>query len=240
MMYQCLAEPYTTRNGSKLLIRVDRSAVENLAICFAKSNLLDIELAKKTQGWFIEANRLLTVTVPTGFPLCNPFHQDESAWYLCYHKTDWTNIPKILLDKMVRPAAWSRDEHGQPAQYPSYGFFGYASQISSQELTHHAVDVCTRNLNKIGKSQYPAGVLTITRCPVWERMNAGGNDQLQRQCRYAGAARGKEGYAAMHSAFASVQFVTVTFNLNPSDLSWLSVTELDKDLAHGATSTPAS
>ena len=64
--------------------------------------------------------------------------------------------------------------------------------------------------------------------------------QLQRQCRYAGAARGKEGYAAMHSAFASVQFVTVTFNLNPSDLSWLSVTELDKDLAHGATSTPAS
>ena len=121
-----------------------------------------------------------------------------------------------------------------------YGFFGYASQISGQELTHHAVDVCTRNLNKIGKSQYPAGVLTITRCPVWERMNAGGNDQLQRQCRYAGAARGKEGYAAMHSAFASVQFVTVTFNLNPSDLSWLSVTDLDKDLAHGASSTPAS
>ena len=71
-------------------------------------------------------------------------------------------------------------------------------------------------------------------------MNAGGNDQLQRQCRYAGAARGKEGYAAMHSAFASVQFVTVTFNLNPSDLSWLSVNELDKDLAHGASSTPAS
>ena len=119
-------------------------------------------------------------------------------------------------------------------------FFGYESQVGSSDLNHHAVDVCTRNLNKIGKSQYPAGVLTFTRCPVWERMNAGGNDQLQRQCRYSGAARGKEGYAAMHSAFASVQYVTVTFNLNPSDLSWISVNELDNDLAHGPKSAPAT
>ena len=240
MMYQCLAEPYTTRNGSQLHIKVDRSAVDNLALCFAKSNMLDVNLAKGTKGWFIENNRLLTVTIPTGFDLRPPFHQDESAWYLCYHKTDWNNIPKILLDKMVRPAAWSRDEHGQPSQYPSYGFFGYASQVGSRDLTHYAVDVCTRNLNKIGKSQYPAGVLTITRCPVWERTNAGGNDQLQRQCRYSGAARGKEGYAAMHSAFAFVQWVTVTFNLNPADLSWISVTELDNDLARGPASAPAT
>ena len=114
------------------------------------------------------------------------------------------------------------------------------SVVGSSDLNHHAVDVCTRNLNKIGKSQYPAGVLTFTRCPVWERMNAGGNDQLQRQCRYSGAARGKEGYAAMHSAFASLQYVTVTFNLNPSDLSWISVNELDNDLAHGPKSAPAT
>ena len=44
MMYQCLAEPYTTRNGSQLRIKVDRSAVENLALCFAKSNMLDVNL----------------------------------------------------------------------------------------------------------------------------------------------------------------------------------------------------
>ena len=69
MMYLCLAEPYTTRNGSQLRIKVDRSAVENLALCFAKSNLLDVNLAKGTKGWFIEANRLLTVTLPTGFGL---------------------------------------------------------------------------------------------------------------------------------------------------------------------------
>ena len=119
-------------------------------------------------------------------------------------------------------------------------FFGYESQVGSSDLNHHAVDVGTRNLNKIGKSQYPAGVLMFTRCPVWERMNAGGNDQLQRQCRYSGAARGKEGYAAMHSAFASLQYVTVTFNLNPSDLSWISVNELDNDLAHGPKSAPAT
>ena len=124
VMYQCLAEPYTTRNGSKLLIKVDSSAIENLALCFAKSNMLDINLAKGTRGWFIEANRLLTVTLPTGFNLLPPFQQNESAWYLCYHKTDWPNIPLILLDKMVRPAAWTRDEHGQPSQYPSYGFLG--------------------------------------------------------------------------------------------------------------------
>ena len=71
-------------------------------------------------------------------------------------------------------------------------------------------------------------------------MAAGGNDMLQRQCRYAGAARGKEGYAAMHSAFASVQYITVTFNLNPSDLTWIKVTELDNDLAHGPSSAPAT
>ena len=119
-------------------------------------------------------------------------------------------------------------------------FLGYASQVGSSVLSHSAIELCTKNLNKIGKSAYPAGVLTVTRCPVWERMNAGGNDMLQRQCRYSGAARGKEGYAAMHSAFAPVQYVTVTFNLNPSDLSWISVTDLDNDLAHGPLTAPAT
>ena len=199
-----------------------------------------INLAKGTRGWFIEANRLLTVTLPTGFNLLPPFQQNDSAWYLCYHKTDWPNIPLILLDKMVRPASWSRDEQGQPTQYPSYGFFGYASQIGSSELTHSAIEVCTKNLNKIGKGMYPSGVLTVTRGPVWERMLAGGNVMLQRQCRYFGAARGKEGYAAMHSAFASVQYITVTFNLNPSDLTWIHVNELDNDLAHGPLKAPAT
>ena len=85
---------------------------------------------------------------------------------------------------MVRPASWTRDEQGQPNQYPSYGFFGYASQLSSADLTQSAIEICTKNLNKIGKGHHPSGVLTITRCPVWERMSAGGNDMLQRQCRY--------------------------------------------------------
>ena len=35
----------------------------------------------------------LTVTVPTGFNLHPPFQQDDSAWYLCCHKTEWRTIP---------------------------------------------------------------------------------------------------------------------------------------------------
>ena len=70
-MYQCLEEPYMTRNGSQLFIKVDSSAIENLALCFAKSNMLDINLAKGTRGCFIEANRLLTVTLPTCCPRFN-------------------------------------------------------------------------------------------------------------------------------------------------------------------------
>ena len=101
-----------------------------------------------------------------------------------------------------------------------------------ESIAIRAIDICSKNLNKIGKGAYPSGVLTITRCPVWQRLFAGGNDAIQRSCRYAGAARGKGGYEAMHSRFASVQYITVTFNISPSDMTWIYVNQLDNDLAN--------
>ena len=111
-------------------------------------------------------------------------------------------------------------------------FFGYASQLHSAELHYDAVAICTNNLSKIGKGGLPCGILTISRGPTWDRYSAGGNDALQRGCRYKGSARGKEGFAAMHSAFASVQFVAMTISLTPSDLHWTHITEPDQDFAN--------
>ena len=164
IMYQCSAKPYTTKSKS------GRVAINNLALCFLRADLVGLNLASQTRGWFIEDNRLLTVTLPTGYDLLPPFNQNDRAWYLCYHKMDWPTIPKILLDKVARPASWSRDEHGNPVQYPSYDFFGYASQLQSADLSRNAIEICSKNLNKIGKGSYPSGVLTVTRCPVWERL----------------------------------------------------------------------
>ena len=239
IMFSCLEQPYTTKNGSKLYIRADRATIHNIATCFLRANMLDLDLARQTKGWFIETPNLLTVTVPTGFDLRPPFHKDDSSTYLCYHKTDWQTIPYILVYKIIRPASWTKDKDGNPSSYPSYGFFGYTSSLHGMDLHHEAVSVCTRNLNKIGKAVFPSGVLTVSRCPTQERFGAGGNDALQRLCRYAGCARGKEGYSAVHSAYASVQFVVRTTNLNPSDLTWLQIVEADKPWAKGDMKTAA-
>ena len=55
---------------------------------------------------------------------------------------------------------------------------------------------------------------------------------MQRTCRYAGAARGKEGYAAMRSHYAAVSHITVTFEVNRQDMHWISMTKPDQALAH--------
>ena len=232
-MYQALATLYTTRNHSKVYIKVPDSAIQNLALCFLKAGMLDIRLAEGTQGWFVEENRLLTLTLPTGFGLHPPFSNNDQSWYLCYHKTDWDTIPLILLDKMVRPASWGKDADGNPTQYPSYGFFGYAAQLQSNSLHQEPIAITTNNLFKIGKGQLPCGILTILKGPTWQKFHAGGNDALQRACRWNGSCRGKEGFAAMHSAYASVQYITVTVSLTNSDLTWVKVTEPDQDLAAG-------
>ena len=119
-----------------------------------------------------------------------------------------------------------------PAQFPSYGFFGYAAQLHSADLDQGAINIISKNLSKIGKGAYPSGILTITRCPVWQGLHAGGNDAMQRTCRYSGAARAKEGYAAMHSKLSAVQYIRVTFTVNPIDMSWVYVDWLDDELAY--------
>ena len=64
-MYAALAVPYSAINKSKILICVD-PIVENISLCFAKAKLLDLELAKRTQGFYIEdPNQQLTIVTPT-------------------------------------------------------------------------------------------------------------------------------------------------------------------------------
>ena len=61
---------------------------------------------------------------------------------------------------------------------------------------------------------------------------------MQRTCRYVGAARGKAGSAAMHSSFAAVAYVTVTFDVNHTDMRWQRITQPEQELAH-RTSKPS-
>ena len=54
---------------------------------------------------------------------------------------------------------------------------------------------------------------------------------MQRTCRNAGAALGTAGCAAMHSNYAAMSHITVTFDVNRTDMTWLTVTKPDEELA---------
>ena len=182
-----------------------------------------------------------------------------------------------------------------PAQFPSYGFFGYAAQLHSADVDQGASRVealpaaqhflVTGSKRASGfqtrcevpamgsvreaaevvepKASAPAApavpdvpgtpkhsVTTPWTCRGWVGLasvgrrkaatfsvtrcchQSCGNDAMQRTCRYSGAARAKEGYAAMHSKFAAVQYIRVTFTVNPIDMSWVYVDRLDDELAY--------
>ena len=98
--------------------------MENISLCFAKAQLLDLELAKRTQGFYIEdPHHLLTIVTLTDFKHKPPFNNSSNSIYAIYHKTNWDTIPKILSKQLIRPAAWSVDGQGIPWQFPSYEFF---------------------------------------------------------------------------------------------------------------------
>ena len=136
-MYTQLAKPYTTQSGTTVFIRANRSTVENIAKCFARSDLLDVTLTQGTRGFYIEPENLLSITVPTGLPPKDPFKGESSGSYACYHRTDWSNVPKILKENCIRPASWSKNENNVPNQFHCCVFFGYSCEIAdAQNLDH--------------------------------------------------------------------------------------------------------
>ena len=213
-MFNQLAKPYTTSNGDTVFIKASPAVVNNIARAFAQACRLNITLAQGTQGFYVEQENLLTITVPTGLPEKPIYKGEHSATYMIYHKTGWDTVPKILVEDCIRPASWSTDEQRHPTQYPCYGFFGMSAKVGDhRKLVSYAVKQCTSQLYKIGKGQMPSGLLAICRSPKCIRTQSGGNDQLQRLCKLHGISRGKDGASAMNSSGATVAFVASTHTL---------------------------
>ena len=185
-----------------------------IAQAFDQAQLLDLTLAWKTQGFYVEPENLLTIAVPTGLPKKEIYRGEHAGTYISYHKTSWESVAKILAENCIRPASWTKNEAGIPTQYPCYGFFGYSCEIAdADELQPYAVRLCTSHLYKIGKGQNPSGILAICRSPKCIRAQSGGNDQIQRLCALQGIARGKDGATAMNSSCASVSYVASTHSV---------------------------
>ena len=165
--------------------------VTNIARAFAQARLLDPSLARRTQGFYVEPENLLTITVPTGLPMKEIYCGEHAGTYMSYHKTSWDSVAKILAENRVRPASWTKNEAGLPTQFPCYGFFGFSCEIAdTDDLNAYAVRLCTSQLYKIGKGQNPSGILAICRSPKCIRARSGGNDQIQRLCGLQGIAIG--------------------------------------------------
>ena len=114
-MYKALAKVHTTSNGSRLRIKVPEDIVTNISGCFAQARMLNLDLARRTESFFVEwPNRLLTVAVPTDFQLKPAWSTQGNYKYALYHKTEWPIVPKILSECMVRPADWTKDNKGVP------------------------------------------------------------------------------------------------------------------------------
>ena len=113
-MFHQLARPYTTSNNEIIHIKASRATVTNIARAFAQARLLDINLARKTQAFFVEPENLLTIVVPTGLPKKEIYRGEHSATYISYHKTSWESVAKILVEDCVRPSSYynsGRDPH---------------------------------------------------------------------------------------------------------------------------------
>ena len=215
-MFSQLAKPYRTMNNDLVFIKASQATVTNIARAFAQARLLDLNLARRTQAFYVEPENLLTITVPTGLPKKPIYRGEHAGTYMSYHKTSWESVAKILAEDCIRPASWTKNEAGIPTQYPCYGFFGMSSEIADiDELQAYAVKLCTSQLYKIGKGQNPSGLLAICRSPKCMRALSGGNDQIQRLCNLQGIAKGKDGATAMNSSAASVCYVASTHSVFP-------------------------
>ena len=90
-MFNQLAKPYTTSNNELIFIKASRVTVTNIARAFAQAQL------RRTQGFYVEPENLLTITVPTGLPQKELHHGEHAGTYMSYHKTSWDSVAKILV-----------------------------------------------------------------------------------------------------------------------------------------------
>ena len=56
-MYTALANVHETTNGSKLRIKVPTDIVDNISYSFARARMLNPELAKRTESFFVEMTK---------------------------------------------------------------------------------------------------------------------------------------------------------------------------------------
>ena len=182
-----------------------------------------MELAENTESYFVEyPNRLLTVAVPTRFPDKTPRLRHGNSTYAFYHKTEWTTIPKILVEDLIRPADWSRDSEGVPQQFPCYGPFGASCETdkTSPSLTQHCATHLSNSLYKIGKGQLGAGILGYSQCNQMTRHQTGGNDQIQRGAMLNGGSKNDHATVA-RSDILTVAYVATTQVLPENQIYWI-------------------
>ena len=175
-MFSQLAKPYRTMKDDLVFIKASQATVMNIARAFAQARLLDLNLARRTQAFYVEPENLLTITVPTGLPKKPIYRGEHAGTYMSYHKTSWESVAKILAEDCIRPASWTKNEAGIPTQYPCYGFFGMSSEIADiDELPAYSVKLCTSQLYKIGKRTkpiWPFGHLSLPKMhasPIWRK-----------------------------------------------------------------------
>ena len=221
-MYRALDKVYKLQNGSRLRIKIPHDIVDNISYSFAHAQMLNPDLAARTESFYVDwPNQLLTVAVPTDFPLKKPWTSQGNCKYAFYHKTDWATVPKILSEQLVRPADWTRDSEGVPQQFPSYGPFGMVCEVHSVHapLNHHAACQLSNRIYKIGKGQLTSGILGFFQCPEMTKHLAGGNDQVQRGAKLTGGS--KNDHAAVpRSEILSVAYVATTQNLPDHLITW--------------------
>ena len=94
-----------TMNNDLIFIKASQATVTNIARAFAQARLLDLNLARRTQAFYVEPENLLTITVPTGLPKKPIYRGEHAGTYMSYHKTSWESVAKILAEDCIRPAS---------------------------------------------------------------------------------------------------------------------------------------
>ena len=117
-MFNQLAKPYTTSNNEVIYIKASRATVTNIARAFAQARLLDVNLARKTQGFYVEPENLLTITVPTGLPKKEIYRGEHAGTYLSYHKMSWESVAKISGGGLRPPSKLDQKRSRHPNPIP--------------------------------------------------------------------------------------------------------------------------
>ena len=53
-MYIVLSQQYASHNGSTIRIKVLPDVVDNIAVCFARARMLNPDLARRTEAFYVE------------------------------------------------------------------------------------------------------------------------------------------------------------------------------------------